>query len=918
MKTHLATLTVLCLSASATLVAGDVFRRIPLSQLPQAEEGPSGPGRDTFEERNLLTPVMSPYVVLESNENAEAYVETATRSSWESPAVNNSFLAVRSPSDRDVAGTIYFPKPNRSGMNVIPFKLTAADKTSEPKEFYRAKEDHYRDLLQGNLPGTAWFRHQADEAARAQGSKPAETAAPNGRDFRRNPELEDTYDLFTGGRAVSENLQLDRLMNIRGDNKTLVDLASLKDIQTKEMDWKALVKDITPAPDPLASRLPADQHALFFPSFEAMTRLLDEAQANGTPVLHLLEPKAEDTGTQARYQKQLCAGLNDLSRLLGPKVIDSIAFTGSDPYLRVGTDVTVVFETKQPEVLKTLIGGRQALAQQGNPAVKAVSGQAGGIAYAGVVSPDRSVCSYLAVINGAVVVTNSLTQIEILADVAAGKRPALASLDEYTFFRHRYARTDREETAFLVLSDATIRRWCSPRWRIADSRRTLAAAALNELQALNFEALVNGKANEGPIANDFPNLELGATRLTKGGPTSEVYGGLGFMTPISELSLAKVTQAEADAYNRWREGYERNWSQFFDPIAVRFSVSQKKLGAEITVMPLIAGSEYRDLINITKDAKIQPLAGDPHDAILHGITAVNVQAEPVVSLGRSISPLMPGVKANPFAWLGQSVSYYADEDPFWERMLKADSQQAYLLDHYYDLPVAINAEVAKPLELALFLAGLRAMVEQTSPGLTTWSTQDHNGKPYVKIAATGANGDFKKLCLYYATTPKSLIVTVNENVLKRALDRQEARSRPDYQPDATTRPWLGESQSFQAGPRALAVAQQLTRDSYHLRLQALSWANLPILNEWKRLHPDQDPLKLHEERWGVKLVCPGGGTYSWNAEWNTMESSVFGHPGQPRDNLKTPVLFSFTSANLGLTFEPNGLSAKAVIERPGK
>jgi hypothetical protein len=610
--------------------------------------------------------------------------------------------------------------------------------------------------------------------------------------------------------------------------------------------------------------------------------------------------------------------MNEISRLLGPKVIDSVAFTGSDPYLRVGTDVTIVFETKQPDVLKTFIGGRQAVAQQGNPAAKAVSGQVGGTAYTGVVSPDRSVSSYLAVINGAVVVSNSLAQIETLADVATRKKAALSTLDEYTFFRHRYARTDKEETAFLVLSDATIRRWCSPRWRIADSRRTLAGAALNELLALNFESLVAGKANEGPISHGFNNLELGVTRLTQAGPTSEVYGTLGFMTPISELAFDKVTQAEAEAYNRWREGYERNWSQFFDPIAVRFSVSKQKLGAEITVMPLIAGSEYRELIDITKGAKIEALAGDPHDAILHGITAINTQTEPVVSLGRSISPMMPGVKANPFAWLGQSVSYYVDEDPFWDRVLKAESQQAYLIDNYYDLPLAINAEVAKPLELAFFLTSLRAMMEQTSPGLTSWSTQDHNGKPYVKIAASGAGGDLKKLYLYYATTPKSLIITVNENVLKRALDRQEARGKPDYKPDATTRPWLGESQSFQAGPKALTIAQQLTRDSYHLKLQATSWANLPILNEWKRLHPDKDPLTLHEERWGVKLVCPGGGTYSWNAEWNTMESSVFGHPGQPKDTLATPTLFSFTSANLGLTFEPNGLSAKAVIERPAK
>jgi hypothetical protein len=43
-------------------------------------------------------------------------------------------------------------------------------------------------------------------------------------------------------------------------------------------------------------------------------------------------------------------------------------------------------------------------------------------------------------------------------------------LPEYKFFRSRSERGE-DETAFLLLSDATIRRWTGPRWRIASSRR---------------------------------------------------------------------------------------------------------------------------------------------------------------------------------------------------------------------------------------------------------------------------------------------------------------------------------------------------------------------------------------------------------------------------------------------------------------
>ena len=77
-------------------------------------------------------------------------------------------------------------------------------------------------------------------------------------------------------------------------------------------------------------------------------------------------------------------------------------------------------------------------------------------------------------------------------------------------------------------------------------------------------------------------------------------------------------------------------------------------------------------------------------------------------------------------------------------------------------------------------------------------------------------------------------------------------------------------------------------------------------------------MKWHEELWGVKLICPGGGTYAWSEKWHTMESTVFGHPGEPKSG-PASLLSKVTGGNLGVTFENQGLSAKAVIDRtPGK
>jgi hypothetical protein len=95
-----------------------------------------------------------------------------------------------------------------------------------------------------------------------------------------------------------------------------------------------------------------------------------------------------------------------------------------------------------------------------------------------------------------------------------------------------------------------------------------------------------------------------------------------------------------------------------------------------------------------------------------------------------------------------------------------------------------------------------------------------------------------------------------------------------------------------------------------------SWANLPILNEWHRLFPDLDPVVVHERVFGVRLVCPGGGQYRWNAELGTMESTVYGSPLAPTpDAPEWPAaITNLTGADVGMTFENNGVRVKMRLD----
>ena len=129
--------------------------------------------------------------------------------------------------------------------------------------------------------------------------------------------------------------------------------------------------------------------------------------------------------------------------------------TGSDPYLRTGSDCAILFETDELARLEAGIQIQYQRLKTLDPQVQSVSGSMLGCAYQGVVKADRSVCSYLVAWDRTVLVTNSLVQLEKVLKARAGRCEVLGELDEYTFFRDRYKRGE-PETALLIITDAAM------------------------------------------------------------------------------------------------------------------------------------------------------------------------------------------------------------------------------------------------------------------------------------------------------------------------------------------------------------------------------------------------------------------------------------------------------------------------------
>ena len=887
-----------------------------------------------------------PYAVLDGEgeiyvgELVGGYRYGSSRNNNATAVEEQNVIAIRVPRGQKVRGTLYLLDENRKKHVAIRFEVDR-DLTSKSvrNSFLLAKERYYDLLLKRRVPGGAWFRYQKLKAISDRTGKPIEEALtqaiPNRDPNRDDTQMEETFKVFSGGRAISENLQLDRLIRNSKIAEANVPISSLRGITVAEIDWTPFLKGKKPELDSLAKRIPGDQHALFVPTFSAFITLTDEAKEYGTPILHLTQNRAEDALTQSRYETQLCLGLDEISRALGPQLIRSVAMTGSDPFLRTGTDVAILFEAVNSKLLQSFIIGKQTAAQQQFGNAQIVQGKIGTVSYHGVISPQRKISSYTATVDGTVIVSNSLAQLTRLVELDSDSHDCMANLPEYHFFRSRYSLEDKNQTGFLMVTDAAIRRWCGPKWRIAASRRTRAAAVMAQHQAKHLSELVKGKARDRLLETKLYVPDLGTLKLHESGVTSSTYNSNDFLTPISELDLTYVTAGEANSYNRWRRSYQNYWRQFFDPIGIGFSIKKQQLTADMTVMPLIAQTEYNDLLRWTGNAKIKPDTGDRHaEMIAQFIMALDHKSREMAMASNFLENAIPTIKADPFSWMGESVSIFVDQDPLWQELakLKPEEYDKFAREKRFSFPVGLRVEVKNSLKLTLFLTGLRTLINQVAPDLTAWTTHKHAGKSYVKITPTesGQRQIGEDINIFYAATHTQLVFSLNEGVVKRVLEREtegtkENKKKEDVkktpkltasQKRMTERPWLGDSVAIRLNDMGLKVFSSAWGDTYHKEMQKRSWKNLHILNEWKKLFPNEDPVSIHERFWQTRLRCPGGGKYVWNKKSQTMESTVFGHPGSPKQGPKVPEMMKMIQQiDFGLTFENQGLRSKMIIDR---
>ncbi|MDT5269314.1 MAG: hypothetical protein QOH49_1500 [Acidobacteriota bacterium] len=397
-----------------------------------------------------------------------------------------------------------------------------------------------------------------------------------------------------------------------------VQVSALAGPTIKSHPWEKMLAGRKPAISALARAVPED---FYFAEFRGLTKLLDAFDAGDLWGSHLSTQAFRDTATLdvgERLKRQLAVETDPRTRPFYDLVVEEVAVAGSDPFVREGSDVTLLFRVKQPLLFRGRMDGFIEEAAKARPDARRETGEYLGVEYVQLQTPERDISVISAYPEpGLHIRSNSLAAFRRIVEAVKGKdasgRPVrrLGDTSEFAYIRTLMPRGDAREDGFVYLSDPFVRRLVGPSLKLTERRRLL---CYNQLRMIGHAALLfrteRGRApgsleelrDSGAAPGLFGEGELscpdgGHYTLSADGTAGVCshHGHALRMTPNIEAPVAQVSGEEADEYRAFVAEYNQYWRTYFDPIAFRLKVTPEELRVETIILPLIDNTAYKSL-----------------------------------------------------------------------------------------------------------------------------------------------------------------------------------------------------------------------------------------------------------------------------------------------------------------------------------
>ena len=787
-----------------------------------------------------------------------------------------------------------------------------------------------------------------------------ESPAPEDRqgwsDAWRRPREVDLWALSTGALAIQEALQLDALAGGTGElGEATVKIATLEGPQIESHPYEQMLGGKEPPVEPISRLVPIDQWYLRAGRIEKLLELASWSEDWGDQLLVGARVASQDRRLAERYLGQMALARTELTRWLGDQVVGEIALTGSDPFFREGSDLSLILEVKNAAALALVLDGhlKDALAARADATQEALVHR--DVAIRAATTPDRELSSFRAQVGPYFVVSNSLAALRRVIDASRDAGTSMMLAPDFRYMRSLYPPTDAAEDAFVYLSDAWVRRIVGPRTKLANIRRMRCAARLQTVQNARLawlaerlsEPTLADLVREGYLPAHHVACPAGAAyALDKGDACCAEHRRLGFLAPLNEHELISVSEDEAQGYRAFVEDYKQYWREFFDPIGIQVRLRDGQLRLETRILPLVSSSIYTGL----RDAAGEPRPLDAHaPADLIGQLRLGLDPAVLTKLGRQADEVLrelgqaDGARADE-AFGSELVFRVHDTDPLftWDNAIfgelyRGSTRGGGLRDEILFIPVLLALNFPVSAEIPVKDAKLARRFVDVAEQLGQWQARERELQPerrffqdprlqLYRYAYQGADigvVEFEwiiKLRFFYCLMPDRLIVATKRPLIERLVAERLgiARAQPPAPVEAVKAHLL-----FELHPAKFAALRPTASLHWQEQMQRACFANHGPLAQFHRsLANPREGVALDMDRaLGYRPFCPAGGAYRWRADADQVDCSVHGTPTCPRllDELPSRLpqvrrMESLRRLRAELEFTPEGLRTVLTID----
>lgn len=578
------------------------------------------------------------------------------------------------------------------------------------------------------------------------------------------------------------------LRKSRAQERATIPITTLEGPRLATHPWAEMTKRLPgrATPELMANFVPADFYYVRAKDSSSLERFLAHAETFGTPAFHALSPHGKLLNLAETYRTELGVPESEWTRVFGPKLIEELALTGSDPFLQSGSDLTLVLRVKDT---KLFVAALEVPRQTRKVELQRSLVRSSGHEITLHQSADGSVRQHIATaqVGGAelVAISNSLPALERVIESWTKKRPSLAAEPDFSYMLARDPGLG--EDLLFFAGDRFIARTMSPAERIQDARRHLAHA---DLLRLSYSDLLYRRVyGRAPASADElfrapwlgPEYRTHVTgekiELTPGRAPRSAFGTPGRLHSLLDLpTVERVTASEKAAYEELARNYEAIWGTRIDPIALRASTRSDALELHLRVLPVSQAGQYEDITRMSGGGTTR------RQAQLGGL-AGNLALGPESPLRQILTSQGRGFLGHKieFDWLGEFVELgLADGPKVFRLAIEAPeaplppgaqrSAQKGEVERILELPLYLTLDIKSPGGAALFLAALRKLAADAAPGMVEWGEFAKVGKDsIVRIQS-------RDLSLYYALTDRRLHLSPSPETLRELLERGDTPS----------------------------------------------------------------------------------------------------------------------------------------------